>query len=155
MSEATGSQPYILFELAGTTYAVPGLAVQQVQMVEQITPVPNAIPVVEGVVHTRGRVIPALNLRVRFGFERVPFDLRSRMVVVNVGGRVVGLLTDTAREFVHIPTSSIEAPPEGITGLSGKYLEGIASVKGRLILVLKLAEVIDVGDMEALVTPGT
>src|SRR6185369_7409267 len=105
-------------------------SVQQVQMVEQITPVPNAIAVVEGVVHTRGRVIPVLNLRVRFGFEKIPFDLRARLVVVNVGGRIVGLLVDTAREFVRIPASSIEPPPEGISGLSGKYLEGIASMKG-------------------------
>jgi purine-binding chemotaxis protein CheW len=120
-------------------------------MVEQITPVPNAIPVVEGVVYTRGRVIPALNLRIRFGFDRIPFDLRARLVVVNVGGRVVGLLVDTAREFIRIPASSIEPPPEGITGLSGKYLEGIASIKGRLILVLNLGAVIDVGDMEAMI----
>jgi purine-binding chemotaxis protein CheW len=151
MSVAAGSVPYILFELAGTHYAVPSDSVQQVQMVEQITPVPNAIPVVEGVVYTRGRVIPALNLRIRFGFDRIPFDLRARLVVVNVGGRVVGLLVDTAREFIRIPASSIEPPPEGITGLSGKYLEGIASIKGRLILVLNLGAVIDVGDMEAMI----
>ena len=151
MSVATASETYILFELAGTSYAVSSDSVQQVQMVDQITPVPNAIAVVEGVVYTRGRVIPALNLRVRFGFGKVPFDLRSRLVVVNVGGRVVGLLVDTAREFVRIPASSIQPPPEGITGLSGKYLEGIASITGRLVLVLNVAAVIDVGDMEAMI----
>ena len=152
MNQEMNSETYILFELAGTTYGVPSEAVQQVQMVEQITPVPNAIPVVEGVVYTRGRVIPALNLRVRFGFEKVPFDLRSRLVVVSAGGRVVGLLADTAREFVRIPASSIEAPPEGITGLSGKYLQGIASLKGRLVLLLNLEEVIDVDVTEAAAT---
>jgi purine-binding chemotaxis protein CheW len=151
VSVAIASETYILFELAGTSYALPSSSVQQVQMVEQITPVPNAMTVVEGVVYTRGRVIPAINLRVRFGFGKVPFDLRSRLVVVNVGGRVVGLLVDTAREFVRIPASSIQPPPEGITGLSGKYLEGIASISGRLILILNLAAVIDVGDMEAMI----
>ena len=151
MSVVTASDTYILFELAGTTYAVPSDSVQQVQMVEQITPVPNAMAVIEGVVYTRGRVIPALNLRVRFGFGKIPFDLRARLVVVNVGGRVVGLLVDTAREVVRIPGSSIQPPPEGITGLSGKYLEGIASIKGRLVLLLNLAAVIDVGDMEELI----
>src|SRR5262245_32896628 len=151
MSVATGADTYILFELAGTSYAVPSNSVQQVQMVEQITPVPNALAVVEGVVYSRGRVIPALNLRVRFGFDKVPFDLRTRLVVVNVEGRVVGLLVDTAREFVRLQESMIQAPPEGITGLSGKYLEGIASIKGRLVLVLNLGAVIDVGDMEAVI----
>jgi len=152
MTEPVVAETYVLFELAGTAYAVPSNMVQQVQMVEQITPVPNAVPVVEGVVYTRGRVIPALNLRVRFGFEKIPFDMRSRLIVVNVAGRTVGLLADTAREFVRIPASSIEPPPEGISGLSGKYLQGIASVKGRLVLVLRLVEVIDIGDMDALVT---
>jgi purine-binding chemotaxis protein CheW len=151
MNVATASDTYIVFELAGTNYGVLSNSVQQVQMVEQITPVPNAIAVVEGVVHTRGRVIPVLNLRVRFGFEKIPFDLRARLVVVNVGGRIVGLLVDTAREFVRIPASSIEPTPEGITGLSGKYLEGIASMKGRLVLMLNLGAVIDVGDMEAMI----
>jgi purine-binding chemotaxis protein CheW len=151
MNVATASDTYIVFELAGTNYGVLSNSVQQVQMVEQITPVPNAIAVVEGVVHTRGRVIPVLNLRVRFGFEKIPFDLRARLVVVNVGGRIVGLLVDTAREFVRIPASSIKPMPEGITGLSGKYLEGIASMKGRLVLMLNLGAVIDVGDMEAMI----
>ena len=145
-----GTDTFILFDLAGTTYAVRTSLVQQVLMIEHITPIPNAIPVVEGVVQARGRVIPALNLRVRFGFEKVPFDVRSRLIVVNVEGRVVGLIVDTAREFLTIPVSSIEPPPENIKGLTGKYLEGVASLKGRLILVLKLEQVIDVGEAEAL-----
>ena len=152
MTQQIGSETYVLFELKGTAYAVPSNLVQQIQMVEHITPVPNAMPVVEGVVYTRGRVVPALNLRLRFGFEKVPFDVRSRLIVVNVKGRVVGLLADTAREFIRIPASSIEPPPEAISGLSGRYLEGIASIKERLILVLRLGEVIDIGDMESLVT---
>ena len=149
MSNGTDVEPFILFDVAGTTYAVRSSAVQQVQMVEQITPLPNSAPVVEGVVYARGQVIPALNLRVRFGFDKTAFNLRSRLVVVNVKGRVVGLLVDTAREFIKIATTAIEAPPEGITRLSTQYLEGIVNVKERLILVLKLAEVIDIGDIEA------
>jgi chemotaxis signal transduction protein len=147
-STAAAAESYILFEIAGTTYGVRSSVVQQVQMIDHVTPVPNAIPVVEGVVHSRGRVIPALNLRVRFGFQKVPFDLRSRLVVINPGGRSVGLVVDTAREFVHIPDASIEVPPEGITRLSGKYLNGIATVRQRLILILNIEEVIDVSGLE-------
>jgi chemotaxis signal transduction protein len=117
-------------------------------MIEHVTPVPNAIPVVEGVVHARGRVIPVLNLRVRFGFQKIPFDLRARLVVINLGGRAVGLVVDTAREFVLIPDASIEVPPEGITKLSGKYLNGIATIKGRLILILNIEQVIDVSGLD-------
>ncbi|MBV9929114.1 MAG: chemotaxis protein CheW [Acidobacteria bacterium] len=145
-----GSEPFILFELAGTTYGVRSRFVQQVEMVEHVTPVPNASAAVEGVVFARGQVVPALSLRARFGFEKMPFDLRTRLVVVNTGARVVGLLVDTAREFVRISAESIEPPPDTITGLSGKYLEGIASLAGgRLVLILNLDEVLDLEGMQA------
>ena len=62
------TESYILFELAGTTYALKSQDVKHMELVEQITPVPNAPPFVEGVVFSRGQVIPAINLRVRFGF---------------------------------------------------------------------------------------
>jgi purine-binding chemotaxis protein CheW len=120
-------------------------------MIEHITPVPNAPPAVEGVVLARGQVIPALSLRVRFGFEKIPYDLRARLVVVKSGERTIGLIVDTAREFVRIPAGTIEPPPEAITGLSGKYLEGIATIDGRMILVLNLDEVIDLGEQQPIV----
>ena len=91
----------------------------------------------------RGQVIPAMNLRTRFGFERIQRDLRSRLVVINTGSRVVGLIVDTAREFIRIAADAIEPPPEALTGLSGRYLEGIASIGERMILILNLDAVLD------------
>jgi purine-binding chemotaxis protein CheW len=147
-----GAEPFILFELAGTTYGVRSRFVQQIEMIEHVTPVPNAPAAVEGVVLARGQVIPALNLRARFGFARIAFDLRARLVVVSTAGRTLGLIVDAAREFLRIPETAIEPPPEAITGLSGKYLEGVATVNERIILVLDLDEVIDLGGQE--VTAG-
>lgn len=148
MNNQSDSESFILFELAGTTYGVRSRFVQQIEMVEHVTPVPSASTAVEGVVYARGQVVPALNLRVRFGFEKAPFDLRSRLIVVNTGTRVIGMIVDTAREFLNIPASVIEAPPEAITGLSGKYLEGIATLDGRLVLILNLDEVIDIASQQ-------
>jgi purine-binding chemotaxis protein CheW len=136
-------EAFILFELAGTTYGVRSRFVQQIEMIEDVASVPNAHPAVEGVVLVRGQVIPALNLRTRFGFDTVERNLRSRLVVINAGGRVVGLIVDTAREFIKIAPESIEPPPEALTGLSGKYLEGIASINERMVLVLNLDAVLD------------
>ena len=73
---------YIVFAVAGTPYALRSADVQHVEMVEQVTRVPNAAPFVDGVVFSRGQVVPAVNLRSRFGFERVPYDLRTRLIVV-------------------------------------------------------------------------
>ena len=136
-------EPFILLELAGTTYGVRSRFVQQIEMIDDAASVPNAHAAVEGVVLVRGQVIPALNLRTRFGFERIDRDLRSRLVVINTGNRVVGLVVDTAREFLKIATDSIEPPPEALTGLSGHYLEGIATIGERMILILNLDAVLD------------
>jgi purine-binding chemotaxis protein CheW len=143
------SEPFILFELAGTTYGVPSRAVQQVELVEHITPVPNAPPAVEGVIFSRGQVIPAVNLRVRFGFDKSPHDLRTRLIVINAKSRVIGLIVDSAREFISIPSSTIQPPNEAISGLKGKYLEGIATLGERIILILSLDEVIDMAEVIA------
>jgi len=139
----TQIEPFILFELSDTTYGVRSRFVQQIEMIDDIASVPNAHPAVEGVVLVRGQVIPALNLRTRFGFERIQCDLRSRLVVINTEKRVVGLVVDTAREFIKISTDSIAPPPEALTGLSGHYLEGVATIGERMILILNLDAVLD------------
>jgi len=137
---------FILFTVAGTTYAVRSRDVAHVEMVEQVTAVPNAAAFVDGVVFSRGQVVPALNLRARFGFPRVPHGVTTRLVVVQEAGRSVGLVVDEAREFVSFDPSLIQPPGAALTGLSGKYLEGIASVGDRLILVLNLSEVLTFDD---------
>jgi len=143
----TATNSFIIFELAGTSYGVPSRAVQQMEMVEHITPVPNAPPFVEGVAFSRGQVIPAVNLRARFGFEKVPYDLRTRLVVIKAGDRTVGLIVDSAREFVAIPPTAIQPPPEAISGLSGKYLEGIATLGDRVVLILNVDEVLNLSEV--------
>jgi len=90
--------------------------------------------------------VPALNLRARFGFERVANGVSTRLLVVHTNGRSVGLVVDAAREFVSFDPSLIQPPGSALTGLSGRYLEGIANVGDRLILVLHLAEVLTFDD---------
>jgi purine-binding chemotaxis protein CheW len=146
MSSESTSNKFILFELMNTTYCVRSAFVRRIEMVENITPVPNANATVEGVVLSRGRIIPAVNLRTRFGFPKVPFDIRTRLVIVESEGRTVGLIVDSSREFKSINEADIKLPPEGITNLNGEYLEGIATVDGRMILVLSLNDILKVGD---------
>ena len=140
------TEPFILFTVAGTTYALRSKDVAHIEMVEQVTAVPNAAHFVDGVVFSRGQVVPALNLRARFGFEKTPYDLSSRLLVVHAAGRSVGLVVDAAREFVSIDPASIQPPNAALTGLSGRYLEGVANIGDRLILVLDLAEALAFGD---------
>ena len=137
------AENFILFTLAGTTYAVRTSEVAHIEMIEHVTGVPNAAHFVDGVVFSRGQVVPALNLRARFGFEKAEYDLRTRLLVVQHGGRSVGLVVDSAREFLSIPASAIQPPPQALHGLSGRYIEGVANLSDRLILILDLREVLN------------
>jgi purine-binding chemotaxis protein CheW len=138
-----GIAPFILFVLNEATYAIRSRDIQQLDMLRAITAVPNAPPFVQGVVSVRGEVIPVINLRKRFGFADAPASPRSRMLVVRHGKRTVGLLVDSAREFASITENDIQPPPETIADLSGRYLEGIAHVGDRLVLVIDVTELLN------------
>lgn len=146
----TESESYILFELAGTTYTIPSASVLHIEMIEHVTIVPNAHRAIDGVVFSRGQVIPALNLRVRFGFEREPANIRTRILFTSVNQRTVGLIVDTAREFRKIAANSIRPIEEALTGVSGNYLKGLTTVNDRLVLILDLEAVLNLDKDESL-----
>ena len=143
MSGSSHSECFVLFELAGNTCGVRSQAVQSVEMLEHVTAVPNALPFVEGLTLTRGHVIPAINLRIRLGFPRIPIYPRARMLVVRSKHRTAGMLVDSTREFISIPADAIQPPGETIAGFRVKYVEGIARLGNRSVVILNLEEVIE------------
>jgi purine-binding chemotaxis protein CheW len=138
---------YIVFSVAGTTYALSSTEVAHVELVEHVTAVPNAPAYIDGVVFSRGAVVPALNLRARFGFAKAPYDGRTRLIVVQRGGRSVGMVVDAAREFMRIPPEALQPPNEGLNTLSGRYLTGVATLGERIILVLDVDQVLNIGEV--------
>lgn len=127
-------------------FAVDILSVQEINRMVDITRVPKAPVFVEGVINLRGRIIPVLNLRCRFGImtggERT---VRSRIVVVNVRTRVVGLIVDSVSEVLRLPKNAIEPPPSLETAIGAEFIQGVGRIKDRLLTVL---------DLERLLTPG-
>lgn len=147
---AEQSETFVLFELAGGVYAVPSSNVQHIEMLEHVTPVPNAHRAIDGVVFSRGQVIPALNLRARFGFPRQDTTLKTRVVFTQINQRTVGLIVDSAREFKKIPAESIRPIEMALTGIAGNYLKGLATVNKRLVLILDLDAVLNLDRDESL-----
>ena len=141
-------QPYVLFELAGSLYASPSASVQHIEMLEHVTLVPNANPAIDGVVFSRGRVIPALNLRTRFGFPRRDKTLQTRIVFATVHDRTVGLIVDSAKEFLNLPAASIRPIEETLSGINGRYLKAVTKAADRLVLVLDLDAVLNLDDVQ-------
>ena len=148
MSE--GAQSYILFRLGETTFAVASAIVQELELVEDITPVPNASSYVEGIVLVRGCVVPVINLRARFGMPRIPWDQQARIIVLDIKGRKVGLLVDAAREFLEISGKDVQPPPNTVSGISTQLLDGVAVLGDRLVLILDIEELLSASEAEAL-----
>ena len=143
----TRTDHYILFMVSGTTYALPSQDVAHIEMVEQVTTVPNAAPFVDGVVFSRGQVVPAINMRARFGFPRVAFDLRTRLVVVQIHGRRVALLVDSCREFLTIPPDQVRPPGDALAATDdAKCFTGIATMANRVIVLLNLDLLLSTAD---------
>lgn len=137
------SNSYILFELYGTTYAIKSSYVRQMDMIESITPVPNSPEFVEGVVFTRGKVIPVINLRKRFGFPTRNFDLKTRLIVLNINDREFGLIVDSARDFIVLTEESVQPVPDILKTLSEKFLLGYVSYQNKSILILNVEEILN------------
>jgi purine-binding chemotaxis protein CheW len=148
MDNLLNNESYILLEVAGTSYAIHSQEVQHMELVEHVTPVPNAPPFFEGVVYSRGQVVPTINLRLRFGLPRRPHTVSSRLIVVQVGHRRVGLIVDSAREFRRIPAASVLPPDQALGGMNEKHLRGIAQQGDRLIFILNIAELLKSAETE-------
>lgn len=137
---------YIIFELSGSAYGLRSADVLHIEMLEHITSVPNTAAAVEGVVFSRGQVFPALNLRVRFGFPRAERTPKTRLIFVRVHQRTVALIVDAAREFRTIPASAIRPIEETLHGIDGNYVQGVATIGDRLVLLLDVLAVLNLDD---------
>lgn len=143
---------YIIFDLADSAYGIRSGDIQHVEMLEHVTPVPNTVSAVDGVVFSRGQVIPAINLRVRFGLPRQPHTNRTRLIFLKVQQRIVALIVDAAREFQRIAPESIQPIQKTLVGIEGNYVQGVATVKNRSVLILNVGAVLT---MEEISTPTT
>jgi purine-binding chemotaxis protein CheW len=143
-------ETYILFFVGSSSYAINTTWVQQVEMVQNITRVPNAALFVEGITYLRGQMVPVVNLRTLFGLDKIDTSIRSRLIVVRLHGRVVGLQVDSAREFIRIQEEQILPPPEDLHGPGVEYLKGIVSLEDRLILVIELDNLLNREEKKAL-----
>lgn len=148
MNNNTGTESFIVFEVEGTAYGIRSSFVQQLEMLENITPVPNTPGYIEGVMFSRGQVVPVVNLRIRFGLERKAFDVSTRIIVVRHQERITGLIADSAREYLNIPSGLVQPSPEYMKTHTGSYIEGIAKLGERIILIFNVPELLNINEKE-------
>ncbi|MDQ3296228.1 MAG: chemotaxis protein CheW [Myxococcota bacterium] len=133
---------HVTFRVGTASYAVPAAQVLHLESFENATLVPGAPAYVAGLVQVRGRVVPVVDLRVRFGLPPVERTIDNRVLVVQVGTRVAGLLVDSAREVLRIDETSFEKPPEMIERQSAGFVTAVATVTKRLFLLVDVPRLI-------------
>ena len=138
--ELADSRLFVLFRVDDVDYALAATDVLQMESFTGATAVPGTAPFVRGILQLRGRVVPVVDLRLRFGLPPREATLESRVVVAEANGRAVALLADTAREVMRIPADA-EKPPPSLTS-EGGFVRSVVQLQERTILVLDFAKVI-------------
>jgi len=127
----------VTFKLGEEEYAIDILKVQEVNRMVDITAVPNSIDYLEGVINLRGRVIPVINLRKKFGLSTKNLDTQSRIMVVDVG-MTIGLIVDSVSEVLRISPDTVEPPPPMTGSVESDYIKGIGKLQDRLLILLDI-----------------
>jgi purine-binding chemotaxis protein CheW len=133
--------------------------VREIVRVPEITAVPRAPETVEGVINLRGKIIPVMDLRKRFGHVDIQPDKKNRILVVELDNKLVGLIVNAASEVLKIPPSDIEAPGTVFAEGESSYVTGVGKLKGRLIILLDVSKLLHQQEIkrleEAAETVGT
>lgn len=140
----------VSFNIGEEEFGVDILKVQEINRMVEVTRVPNAPEYVDGVINLRGKVIPIIDLRRRFGMPRKEKDKNSRIIVVELTGKVLGFVVDAVSEVLRIPSSVTEAPPSIIAGIKAEYITAIGKLENRLLILLDLERVLSVDEAEEL-----
>lgn len=149
-SQKEDLRQFVSFVVAGEEFGVNILTVQEIIRPVDITRVPHAPEFVEGVINLRGRILPVIDLRTRFGFPERAQDDDTRIVVVEIGNQTVGFMADSVREVLRVDVTAIEPAPELAVGIDAGYLRGVAKLDERLLILLDLESLLSDEEAEAL-----
>lgn len=140
----------VTFSIGEEEFGVNILKVQEIIRTMDITKVPRAPAFVEGVINLRGKVIPIIDLRKRFGLFSKPEDKDTRIVVIEINNIIVGFVVDAVSEVLRIPASTVEPPPPVVAGVESDYINGVGKLKDRLLIMLDLDRILTSEDMDML-----
>lgn len=142
----------VTFSIGEEEFGVDILKVQEIIRTMEITKVPRAPEFVEGVINLRGKVIPIIDLRRRFGLDFKEHDKDTRIIVIEINNIVVGFVVDAVSEVLRIPTNTVEPPPPVVAGVDSDYISGVGKLQDRLLILLDLDKLLSSEDMDVLGT---
>ncbi|MBU0682581.1 MAG: chemotaxis protein CheW [Proteobacteria bacterium] len=152
--EDTQKDKYLTFFMAGEDYGIDIAYVTEIIGIQKITEVPDMPVFIKGVINLRGKVIPIMDVRLRFNMKERAYDERTCIIVVDINGTAVGLVVDEVREVADIPEAQVEPPPQTGKGRSSRYLKGMGKVDDEVKILLNAENLLYDEELEKLETIG-
>lgn len=141
-AEVVGSMQLVSFRLAEEEYGIEITKVQEIILVGEITRVPQTPAFIKGLINLRSTVIPIVDLRSRFNLPTQEPTDETRIMVVNVGGKTIGIIVDAVSEVLRISQEQIAPPPPTVAGLGREYLTGLVKLESRLLILLDIDKIL-------------
>ena len=148
--EGAGSLQLVSFGLAQEEYGIEITKVQEIILMGEITRVPQTPDYIKGLINLRSTVIPIVDLRLRFGLEQREATDETRIMVVNVAGKTIGIIVDAVSEVLRISQEQISPPPPTVAGLGHDYLTGLVKLESRLLILLDIDKILGEQDVAAI-----
>jgi purine-binding chemotaxis protein CheW len=145
---------YLTFQLAKEEFGIRVLKVREIMGLQEITAVPQTPSHIKGVINLRGKVVPVIDLRLKFGLEAAEYTQRTCIVVTQVQGEsasmLMGVVVDGVSEVLNLTGQEIEDTPDFGEAITGRYLLGMAKVKGKVKILLDIDRVLSSQDIHGL-----
>ncbi len=149
--DETGINKYLLYHLGDEIYGIDIAYVLEIVEMQRITEVPDMPSYFKGVFNLRGKVIPAMDLRIRFSMPEREYDDRTCIIVVQIGTSVVGFIVDTVSEVHDIRDENIEPPPGFKSDdKKGKYISGLAKIENNVRIIIDVQRIIEDEDLDSI-----
>ena len=143
---------YLTFVLAGEEYGLEILKVREINGIMDITAVPHVPPCIKGVINLRGKVIPVIDLRLKFGLEELSYTAETCIIVVDVKGTLMGIVVDQVSEVLDVAGEDIEDPPSFGTMVNTDFILGMGKTQDTVKILLAIDKVL--GDEELMGVAG-
>lgn len=149
-AEHTGTTQLVSFHLSDEVYGIEIVKVREIILMGEITRVPQTPPFVKGLINLRSTVIPVIDLRIRFDLQASDFTSESRVMVIDVGGKTIGIIVDAVSEVLRVSNDQIAPPPPTVAGLEQEYLTGLVKLEDQLLMLLDVDKILGKEDAEAI-----
>ncbi len=141
------SQEYLTFVLADESYGIDILKVQEIRGYDAVTKIANTPEFIKGVVNLRGLIVPIVDLRIKFGLGNVVYDDFTVVIILNLNGRVVGIVVDGVSDVMNLKGNQVRDVPDIVSSIDTKYITGLATVEDKMFILVDIEQLMNSQEM--------